>query len=174
MEPAKEIKSENTSTEGMEHIFAQEEFQEQEQILAQEQEEQELLPQDIQAVELVPVSSAAEAFNKTRRYISKLAKDGRILAEKNDKNQWMVELESVRCFFQEERTKERTVPEHENKGNRSVREILEQERIKELKNRNEELEQEVRNAHYRLGYLENEMGRKEEQIKLLEDRKHKT
>lgn len=174
MEPAKEIKIEPVSTEGMEQIFEEvptsELVQEKEQFPAQEQEEEEQPSETVKAVELVPASIAAEKFGKTRRYISKLANEGRIRAEKNENNQWIVELESVQEFFQGTGTKEERVPATENKGTSSVRSLLEQERIKELEKKNKELEQEVRNSHFRLGYFESEMFHRNEQIKLLEDR----
>ncbi|MGE3557284.1 MAG: hypothetical protein AB7M93_30700 [Candidatus Obscuribacterales bacterium] len=174
MEAAKEIKNENTTTQGMEDLFLESENEDQELFPHKEQGNKEQFSTEVQAVELVPVSEAARVFGKTRRYISKLAKEGRVRAERNDKNQWIVELESIEEFFQQAGTEELPVPQTENKGNSSVRSLMDQERIKFLEERNKELEQEVRSAHFRLGYLESEMLRNEEKLKLLEDRQYKS
>lgn len=173
MEAAKEIKNENTTTQGMEDLFLESENEDQELFPQKEQGNKEQFSTEVQAVELVPVSEAARVFGKTRRYISKLAKEGRVRAERNDKNQWIVELESIEEFFQQAGTEEQAVPQTENKGNSPVRTLMDQERIKFLEERNKELEQEVRTAHFRLGYLESEMVRKEEKLKLLEDHQYK-
>lgn len=177
MEPAKEVKTEVVSTEGMEQIFEEVPSsrlaQEEERYPYQEPEEAEQVPPQVEAIELVPASYAATKFGKTRRYISKLANEGRIKAEKNDKNQWMVVLESVQEFFQGEGTKDKTVPKQENKETSPVRSILDQERIRELESKNRELEQEVRNSHFRLGYFESEMANRQERIRLLEDKQAK-
>lgn len=174
MEAAKEIKNENTTTQGMEDLFLESENEDQELFPHKEQGNKEQFSTEVQAVELVPVSEAARVFGKTRRYISKLAKEGRVRAERNDKNQWIVELESIEEFFQQGGTEEQGVPQTENKGNSPVRTLMDQERIKFLEERNKELEQEVRTAHFRLGYLESEMVRKEEKLKLLEDHQHES
>lgn len=158
-EPAQEIKTSPTDTEGLEPLFQVDlEPKDQGQIQFQDQ------------VDLVPLAEAAKRLGVSRRYAHKLVTGGKIPAIRDGSGRWLVKVEQGQIQFQDQvepiefQDQIQVEPERFQFQDQVIQGYQDQVR---------ELQEKLEAATYRVGYLQAQLETSKETIKLLSDSQHK-
>lgn len=182
-EPLRDIEISAVSTEGLDQLF-------QDQVIQVEpkdfQDEIHLEPnefQDLDQVELVPLAEAAKKLGVSRRYAQKLASSGRIQATQDHKGRWLVKMEHGQIHVIQVELKEFQGEIHLEQGRFQFQDQVIQDyqrQIKELQQKFDVAQEQLKGASFRNGYLEsqvesfkNELENQRDTIKLLTDSQHK-
>lgn len=160
-EPAKVVKVEQPTTEGLEQLFQLDlEPVDQGQIQFQDQ------------VELVPLSEAAKRLGISRRYAHKLAIGGRLPAQKDPHGRWLVKVAQGQIQFQDHLDHVEPI-EFQDQYQVEQRQFQDQV-IQGYQEQVKELQKKLEAATFRAGYLQAQLEASQDTIKLLTDGQHKT